>query len=36
MNRSEWLIRRLATALPWPIAEAPERVLGNFACRLIG
>jgi hypothetical membrane protein len=34
--RRERLIRCLATVLPQKIAEAPERVLINFACVLIG
>lgn len=34
--RRERLIRWLATVLPEPIAAAPERVLINFACVLIG
>jgi hypothetical protein len=35
-TRNECVIRWLATVLPQPAAEAPERVLVNFACVLIG
>jgi hypothetical protein len=36
LSRNERVIRWLATVLPQPIAAAPERVLVNFACVLIG
>lgn len=34
--RRERLVQWLATLLPEPIAKAPERILINFACVLIG
>lgn len=33
--RRERLVRWLATLLPQPIAQAPERVLINFACAVV-
>lgn len=36
MSRRDRWVQRLATALPEPIAKAPERVLINFSVILIG